>query len=152
MSMSFFDLIKLFEWAVLKARISASSSVLPVACVRDVWWASLGQNIGVEVNGKNNSFERPVLVMKVFNADSLFAVPLTTTERENAHLIKFKDPSGRDTSANISQLRLISSKRLLHKSGQITENDFNLISSRIAGLFITKKAPETGTSSGFTRV
>ena len=91
--MSFFDLIKLFEWTVLKARISASSSVLPIASVRDVWWASLGHNIGVEVNGKNNSFERPVLVMKVFNADSLFAVPLTTTERENTHLIRFKDPS-----------------------------------------------------------
>lgn len=34
---------------------------------KDVWWASLGANIGHEEDGKNKKFERPVLILKKFN-------------------------------------------------------------------------------------
>lgn len=31
---------------------------------RQIWWASIGQNIGVEANGKNKKYERPVIILK----------------------------------------------------------------------------------------
>ena len=34
---------------------------------REVWWCSAGLNIGVESNGKNKNFERPMLIIKKFN-------------------------------------------------------------------------------------
>ncbi len=34
---------------------------------REVWWCGIGINIGVEIDGKNSDFERPVLVVKKFN-------------------------------------------------------------------------------------
>ncbi len=34
---------------------------------KEIWWAALGQNIGYEVNGKNESYERPVLILKRYN-------------------------------------------------------------------------------------
>lgn len=31
---------------------------------REVWWCSLGVNIGFEQDGKNDIFERPVLIIR----------------------------------------------------------------------------------------
>ncbi len=31
---------------------------------REVWWCALGENIGDEENGKNELFERPVLIIR----------------------------------------------------------------------------------------
>ena len=36
----------------------------------DVWWTALGVNIGKEINGKNETFERPTLILKVINNNS----------------------------------------------------------------------------------
>jgi mRNA interferase MazF len=44
---------------------------------REVWWVNLGKNIGVEANGKNEIFERPVLIIKKFNSEMIWALPVT---------------------------------------------------------------------------
>lgn len=31
---------------------------------REIWWCSIGINVGDEQDGKNERFERPVLVLK----------------------------------------------------------------------------------------
>ncbi|MFA7169790.1 MAG: hypothetical protein WC178_02965 [Candidatus Paceibacterota bacterium] len=31
---------------------------------REIWWCSLGENIGFEQDGKNEKFERPILVLR----------------------------------------------------------------------------------------
>ena len=55
---------------------------------REVWWCSLGLNIGVESDGKNEHFERPVWIIKKFNSDMLWVVPLTSKERKGPHYKK----------------------------------------------------------------
>ena len=45
---------------------------------REIWWCSLGINIGVETDGKNDNFERPILVLKKFNKDMVWVVPITS--------------------------------------------------------------------------
>ena len=50
------------DWARLKLRIHLYKNLDSVYFrERQIWWASVGQNIGVESNGKNANFERPVL-------------------------------------------------------------------------------------------
>ena len=51
--------------------------------VREIWWCSTGLNIAVEADGKNENFERPMLVIKKFNADMIWVLPLTTKEKQN---------------------------------------------------------------------
>jgi hypothetical protein len=34
---------------------------------REIWWCSMGVNIGDEEDGKNELFERPVLILRKFN-------------------------------------------------------------------------------------
>lgn len=46
---------------------------------REIWWSSVGVNIGVETDGKHETFERPVLIIRVFNQEMLWVVPVTST-------------------------------------------------------------------------
>lgn len=91
---------------------------------REIWWCSLGLNIGVETDGKNENFERPVLVMKVYNKESMIVLPLTTKEKKD----KFHFEINRGVISvwvKLTQARLISNKRLLRKIDVVNKNIFD---------------------------
>ncbi len=97
---------------------------------REIWWCSLGINIGVEIDGKNGKFERPVLVYKYISKDSLFVVPLTSKIRNDdyhAEIITNKVTS----YVKISQIRVISSKRLLRKIDTLDTSQFLKIKEKL---------------------
>ena len=50
---------------------------------REIWWCSIGVNIGHEEDGKNERFQRPVLIIHKFNKHLFFGVPLTTQIKNN---------------------------------------------------------------------
>jgi mRNA interferase MazF len=81
---------------------------------REVWWCALGVNIGVEADGKHGDFERPVLVLMKFNRDSVLVVPLTSRPKPNPYQMPFRH-AGKLYAAVFSQLRMVSTKRLLRK-------------------------------------
>lgn len=99
---------------------------------REIWWCSLGVNIGYEQDGKNKNFERPVLILRKFNRDIALIVPLTSSVKENLFYYKLKT-SG--SSVILSQVRLISAKRLFRKIETINEKEFNEIVIKIKRLF-----------------
>ncbi|MEK7501790.1 MAG: type II toxin-antitoxin system PemK/MazF family toxin [Patescibacteria group bacterium] len=142
------ELLKLIEWNATKARIQISTTTMPQFPQRkQIWWASIGQNIGVEANGKNNRFERPVLVICVFNADSLLIAPLTSRVGTHKFLIRF-DYLGQGKSINIFQLRTLSSKRFSRKMTDISDFDFERVLSAIRNHVFTKtETPTSGASS-----
>jgi len=53
---------KFFDWTELKIKIHSQERVFYFR-EREIWWTSLGLNIGFEQNGKNKRFERPVLIL-----------------------------------------------------------------------------------------
>lgn len=81
---------------------------------REVWWCALGVNIGVETDGKHDNFERPVLVLRKFSRDAVLIVPLATRVKQNQYYVPFQH-EGHQFAAVTSQIRLISTKRLLRK-------------------------------------
>lgn len=97
---------------------------------REIWWCSAGLNIGVEVDGKNEKFERPMLIIKKFNADMVWVLPLTAKERQNKHFYEIKHQTIRSW-VFLSQIKTISTKRLLRKMGFISESDFKEIVFRL---------------------
>lgn len=101
---------------------------------REIWWCSLGVNIGNEQDGVNELFERPVLILKKFNSQILWIIPLTTSDKSSYFYFKSKDFS----SVILSQIRLISSRRLLRKIGTINYEDFREIIRKVKKIF-----PET---------
>ncbi len=49
---------------------------------REIWWCSLGVNVGYEQNGTGRNFDRPVLVVRGFNENVFLAVALTGKKKK----------------------------------------------------------------------
>ena len=71
-----------FEWHRRKELIDQNFGRLYFH-EREVWWCSLGVNVGFEQDGKGEKFARPVLVFKKFNNECFWALPLTTKIKKN---------------------------------------------------------------------
>jgi mRNA interferase MazF len=95
---------------------------------REVWWGSLGLNVGYEQDGKNDDFERPLLIVKKFNRSIVWVVPLTTIAKNNKFHYKLRK-SG--SFVILSQIRLMSTKRFLRLVETINENEFKEIIIKI---------------------
>lgn len=93
---------------------------------RQIWWVSIGQNIGSEQNGKHGNFERPVIILKKFNAQTFLGIPISTKIKEGAHRHIFIN-NGARFSANLSQMRVMSSKRLLRSVANMPIADYEHI-------------------------
>ena len=91
---------------------------------REIWWCSLGVNVGSEQDGVGDSYERPILVVKNFNNNVLWAVPLTRTFKPNRFYFRLDDDGGGESAVVLSQLRLVSSKRLVRKIRTLDEHQF----------------------------
>lgn len=117
------------KWNILKKNLEKRSS-FPFVSTKEIWWCALGVNIGIEIDGKNENFERPVLIIKAYNTEMIKIIPLTTSTRDNKYYFKIKKITfeGKMSYAVLSQVRTISAKRLLRKiGGKILKEDFNKI-------------------------
>jgi len=113
------------SWNQVKKQTN-TSAFTDFVHARDVWWCALGINIGVEQDGKHDSFERPILVLRKFNRDMVLAVPLSTRVKENPYRIKFVHER-EEFVALISQIRLVSTKRLKRRMYKMSSDIFNEI-------------------------
>lgn len=123
---------KFLSWTSLKIEKEMQNDPDFYFHEREIWWASLGVNIGFEQDGKHENFERPVLVLKKFNRFVLWIVPLTSTVKDDRHYFTIEYES-KQYSVILSQLRLISSKRLLRKVRMVSKEEFTDIKNRIKG-------------------
>jgi len=108
-----------------------NEKVRPFFHLREVWFASLGMNVGFEQDGKHEKFLRPVIILKKFNNQVCWAIPTTKKPKKGIHYFSFEYDEGESTTAILSQLRLIDSKRLDYKIGTMKENDFAEMKKRL---------------------
>ncbi len=85
---------------------------------REIWWCSVWENIWYEQDWKNNLYERPVLILKKFNNDIFFWLPITSKKKDNKYYYEY-DSWHIKGSIIISQWRILSKKRLLRKISKI---------------------------------
>jgi len=123
------DIEKIIEWTKLKIKLFIRSHKEIYFYEREIWWVSLGKNIGFEENGKNDNFERPVLVLKKFNKQIFWGLPITTKNKKSKYYcsINYND---KEYSVILSQIRLISSKRLLRKIRKLSPDEFTKVKNR----------------------
>ena len=103
---------------------------------REIWWCSLGLNIGDEEDGKNENFERPILVLKKFNRKIVLIIPLTTKIKENPYYFSFTHDGVR-FAVILSQIRLISTSRLSRRIRKIDVLLFNVIKQELINSLFT---------------
>lgn len=90
---------------------------------REIFYASLGKNIGYEQDGKGVEFGRPVVILKKFNHYCCLIVPLTSQKKEGKYYFPFSF-AGKTSYAILSQIRFIDAKRLADRKGMIAKKDF----------------------------
>lgn len=110
------------KWAIVKNRLEESKRVIYFK-EREVWWCSLGLNVGFEQDGKDSQFERPVLIVRKFGKELFWALPMTSKDKSGKYYYRFEH-KGLAHSVILSQLRALSSKRLLRKVRKFPEKDF----------------------------
>lgn len=97
---------------------------------REIWWCALGINVGAEIDGKNNKFERPILIMKYINQDMILILPLSTKGYISRTQIRIRTEKIL-SFVKISQLRVISTKRLLRKLDILPEDQFSHVQEKL---------------------
>lgn len=124
---------RIVDWTKIKLRIENKGNIKIYFHEREIWWTSLGSNIGYEQDGKNRLFERPVLIFKKFNKFILWVLPLTSQVKTGKYYYQFEYDK-KKYSIILSQLRIISSKRLLRKIRNFPKDDFDNVKVEIRKL------------------
>ncbi|MEK7175591.1 MAG: hypothetical protein AAB693_02185 [Patescibacteria group bacterium] len=72
------------KWIKIKGKLHDSNHQPPYFKEREIWWCSVGENVGTEMNGKNDYFRRSVLIVKKLDRYSFLAIPLTTNQKKGS--------------------------------------------------------------------
>ena len=118
------DLLR--KWCNFKKEINTKPRKLPYVKEREVWWFSLGVNVGHELNGKGGDFSRPCVVLRKINKYTVLVLPLTSIDKKHSpHHFHVGNLSGKCAYAVLSQARVVDLKRVLNKEGIIAKGIFN---------------------------
>ncbi len=128
-------MIKRFlEWIGLKEKIHNHNLVAPLFKDGEIWWCAVGENIGIEINGKGKSFSRPVFVYKKLSKDGFVGIPLTTQKKEGTWFVAISFRQ-KINIANLSQVRVFSSSRMYERMGKLDSNDIIKIKNGFLRLY-----------------
>jgi mRNA interferase MazF len=94
---------------------------------RDIWWCKLGLNIGFEQDGKDEEFQRPVLIIFGFGKNTCIVVPLTTSDQIHKYRIPIGLVDGKEAKAIISQIKVVDTKRFVEKIDVLDKAIFSTI-------------------------
>ncbi len=97
---------------------------------REIWWCSIGVNLGDEQDGKNELFERPVLILKKFNNKVAWVLPMSTKPKDGIYYHNLEH-EGKMFTVILSQLRLTSVRRLRRFVRKISPHQFELIQNKL---------------------
>jgi len=117
------------KWMENKSGIH-NDKIRPFFHEREIWFSSLGENVGFEQDGSGENFMRPALVLRKFNNEVIWVLPLTRTDKTGKyyfHISPVDDTGNADGKASVvilSQIRLIDAKRLQYKIGDVKEEEF----------------------------
>jgi mRNA-degrading endonuclease toxin of MazEF toxin-antitoxin module len=122
------------QWMGLKGALHERHHEPPYVSNGDIWWASVGENVGSEINGKSNQFSRPVIIYKKLSHSFYFVVPTTTQEKQGTWFVPIRQ---RDTKmfACLHQARAIDYRRLSSKLGTLDDEDLDRVHAGFRSLY-----------------
>lgn len=101
--------------------------------VREIWWCSVGINIGSEQDGSSLTGSRPVLILKGMSKNTCLVAPLTTSLRKHKTRIEIGLVDNKQASVLLSQIKVVDTKRLTDKIGFLNKEIFEHIRKTIKG-------------------
>ncbi len=124
------------EWIKLKEKLHRIGRIRTIHD-GEIWWTAVGENIGVEINGKNEGFTRPVLIFKKLSRLNFLAIPLTSQCHDGSWYVPFVFKNRKEWAV-LSQIRIMSVHRLNKKMGELSALDYDLIREGFRRLYLQK--------------
>jgi len=121
------------HWNVLKQKAHFDKQ-RPFFHEQEVWFCALGANIGFEQDGRGEGFLRSVLILKKFNNEIFWALPMTKNIKKGAYYFTVSFREDEQSSLILSQIRLVDAKRLVYKVGTVNQEDCETIKEKIRQL------------------
>lgn len=94
---------------------------------KEIWWCSVGVNIGSEVYGKGADYTRPVLVINAEGSESFIGIPLTSNIKSRKYACIIKTDDGVLHTALIYQIRSFDKRRLTEKKYILSTEEYSKI-------------------------
>ena len=117
----------LTEWNVVKEDFHCTpNSKLQFVRNGEIWWVGVGENVGVEINGKSEYFSRPVLVLKKLSHYGFMGIPLTSQRHKGSWYVPFIFQGNVETAV-LAQAKVFSTARLYGRIGQIPDTDLEKV-------------------------
>jgi mRNA-degrading endonuclease toxin of MazEF toxin-antitoxin module len=130
---------KFDEWNEYAKNLD-KNNIQKIFAVREVWWCAVGMNMGSEQEGKNKSFERPVLIISKINNDLVYVAPITSKIKDYSDRVTI-NILGNKSQIVLSQLKVISSKRLLRCISLIKIEAYQKVLLILVASFLVKAKP-----------
>jgi mRNA interferase MazF len=96
----------------------------------EIWECSFGENIGFEIDGKNQYFSRPVLIIKKLSCNTFIAIPLTTKIKDGSWYYPSKI-NGKEGRYIFAQIKMVDAKRLNYRICKLSSSQFGTIKSKL---------------------
>lgn len=125
---------KFLDWIKIKEKLHKVEKGPPLVKESDIWWISVGENVGSEMNGKSGLFSRPAIVIKKLTRGFFLVAPTTSMAHDGSWYVKIKH-AGKDTFICLHQIRTIDYRRLSSRLGQIDSDDFEKIKKAFFELY-----------------
>ncbi len=128
--------IKRFKkWFLIKEKIDEQNiNKLPLFSEGEVWWCGIGENVGIEINGKSEVFSRPIVIYKKLSRMGFMAIPMSTQFKNGSWYVSIYFQE-KQVVLNISQARVVSSSRLYSRIGSLDENDIKILKEKFIELY-----------------
>jgi len=99
------------DWQIKKEKIQNTTNKV---FFREwqIYFTSIWVNVWFEQDWKWKLFNRPVLIVKKFNQNIFYWIPLSTQEKEWKFYFEFEFEKWKKSYALLSQMKLFDSKRL----------------------------------------
>lgn len=98
---------------------------------REIWWCTLGVNIGFEQDGTGRNFARPFVIVRGFNESIFWGAALTTREKAGKYYFPIGLVERKNASVILSQIRLFDARRLVRKIATLDGETFEKLKNAL---------------------
>ncbi len=118
------------EWNNLKQEIQDKEITINIK-EKNIYFLSLGQNIGTESYGKGDKFLRPVIVFKKLGKNYFLGIPLTSKVKDGNYYFTFNRKNGKKNTAMLNQMKTFDAKRVVSFGGKISNNIYENLKVKV---------------------
>ncbi|HWC57657.1 MAG TPA: type II toxin-antitoxin system PemK/MazF family toxin [Candidatus Paceibacterota bacterium] len=102
---------------------------------KEIWWCSIGVNVGSEVFGKGHDYTRPVLVINAEGSEIFIGIPLTSNIKNRKYSCIIKTDDDVLHTALVYQVRSFDKRRLTERKYVLSDREYTKIKKYFQKLY-----------------